>query len=133
MLGSRSPASERAVAWRERVGGTARTGSVAETGEFGEVAILATLWGGTQNARACRGDLPRWQGRARCHESIRVRTEPAPRPGARTHRFGRRAGSAMASLGARGRVAQYRRVRTHGAAGLPRGPARRIHGRRRAP
>jgi len=55
MLGSRSPASERAVAWRERVGGTARTGSFAETGEFGEVAILATLWGGTQNALELAG------------------------------------------------------------------------------
>jgi predicted dinucleotide-binding enzyme len=49
-LGSRSPESDKLKAWLLRVGGKASVGTFAETASFGELAILATLWTGTENA-----------------------------------------------------------------------------------
>lgn len=50
MLGSRSAANDRAVAWRDRTGERARTGTFAEAAAFAELAIVATRWSGTENA-----------------------------------------------------------------------------------
>ena len=50
MVGSRDPSQERVVAWVAEAGAGASAGSFAEAAEFGEVAVLATGWEGTENA-----------------------------------------------------------------------------------
>lgn len=50
MLGSRTAASERALAWRKRVGARASVGTFADAARFAELAVLATAWSGTENA-----------------------------------------------------------------------------------
>ena len=49
-MGSRDPNSEKVKAWVERTGRGASTGTFAEAAAFCEVAVLATLWEGTENA-----------------------------------------------------------------------------------
>lgn len=50
MIGSRTPESDKLVAWRQAAGEHASTGTFAEAATFGEVVILATLWSGTESA-----------------------------------------------------------------------------------
>jgi len=49
-LASREPADERITGWVARVGARASGGTFADTAAFGEVAVLATPWTGTENA-----------------------------------------------------------------------------------
>jgi hypothetical protein len=55
MLGTREPASDKARAWVAKVGGRAAAGTFAQAAEHAEVAILATLWAGTENALRLAG------------------------------------------------------------------------------
>jgi predicted dinucleotide-binding enzyme len=59
MLGSRDPASEKVRAWvaraQERAGGRASGGTFGEAAAFAEVAVLATLWSGTESALRLAG------------------------------------------------------------------------------
>lgn len=49
-IGSREPANEKLKAWQAKAGKRASTGSFAETAKFADVAVLATLWSGTESA-----------------------------------------------------------------------------------
>jgi 8-hydroxy-5-deazaflavin:NADPH oxidoreductase len=48
-MGSREAGGEKARAWVARVGKGASEGTFAEAAAFGEMAVLATLWSGTEN------------------------------------------------------------------------------------
>jgi predicted dinucleotide-binding enzyme len=49
-MGSRDPRGEKVKAWASAAGQHASTGTFAEAAAFAEVAVLATLWSGTENA-----------------------------------------------------------------------------------
>lgn len=49
-IGSREPESEKVQSWVKATGNGASAGSFADTARFGEIIVLATLWGGTENA-----------------------------------------------------------------------------------
>ena len=49
-LGTRDPGSEKVKAWIAKAGPKASAGTLAETARFADVAVLATLWSGTENA-----------------------------------------------------------------------------------
>lgn len=49
-IGSREPQSERLKPWLAKAGKKASTGSLEDTARFADVAVLATLWSGTQSA-----------------------------------------------------------------------------------
>jgi len=49
-LGSRDPRSEKLQTWQEDAGQGVLSGTFAEAAQFADVAILATLWSGTENA-----------------------------------------------------------------------------------
>jgi predicted dinucleotide-binding enzyme len=49
-LGSRDPHSDKIQTWVESAGSNASSGTFAETAKFADIAILATLWSGTENA-----------------------------------------------------------------------------------
>lgn len=49
-IGSREPKSDKLKAWLAKAGKKASTGSFEETARFADVAVLATLWSGTQEA-----------------------------------------------------------------------------------
>src|ERR1051326_4245027 len=48
-MGSREPKNEKATAWAVETGPAASTGTFAESAQFAEVAVLCTLWSGTEN------------------------------------------------------------------------------------
>ncbi len=48
-MGSRQAGGEKAAAWVAKVGKGASEGTFAEAASFGELAVLATLWSGTEN------------------------------------------------------------------------------------
>ncbi len=50
MLGTRDPAGEKAKAWLAKAGLAASAGTFAKAASFGEIAVLATSWSGTENA-----------------------------------------------------------------------------------
>ena len=54
-LGTREPWSEKPQAWATRTGPKASVGSFRDAAAFAEVAILATLWSGTENALKIAG------------------------------------------------------------------------------
>src|SRR5437867_12637901 len=54
-LGTREPWGDRAQAWSSRAGARASAGSFRDAAAFGEVAVLATLWTGTENALRLAG------------------------------------------------------------------------------
>jgi predicted dinucleotide-binding enzyme len=54
-MGSRDPASEKVRAWVAANGPRASAGTFAEAAEFAEVAVLATLWSGTESALGLAG------------------------------------------------------------------------------
>lgn len=50
MMGTRDPGSEKVKAWVARTGEHASAGTFADAAAFAEVAVLATLWSGTEHA-----------------------------------------------------------------------------------
>jgi 8-hydroxy-5-deazaflavin:NADPH oxidoreductase len=48
-MGSRQAGSEKALAWVAKMGGRASEGAFAEAASFADLAVLATLWSGTEN------------------------------------------------------------------------------------
>jgi len=54
-MGARDAASEKTAAWVARTGGKASAGTFADAARFAEVAVLATLWSGTENALRLAG------------------------------------------------------------------------------
>ncbi len=54
-MGSREANNEKAKAWVAETGPAASTGSFAEAAQFAEVAVLCTLWSGTENALRMAG------------------------------------------------------------------------------
>jgi predicted dinucleotide-binding enzyme len=53
-IGSRDPGQEKVREWLRKAGPKAFAGTFAEAAAFGEIAVLATLWLGTENAvRLC--------------------------------------------------------------------------------
>ena len=50
MIGSRDAGSAKVRAWLEQTGDRASAGTFADAAAFAEVAVLATLWSGTENA-----------------------------------------------------------------------------------
>ncbi|HYM90422.1 MAG TPA: NAD(P)-binding domain-containing protein [bacterium] len=55
MMGSREATNEKARAWAAEAGPRASAGTFAEAAKFGEVAVVATLWSGTENALRLAG------------------------------------------------------------------------------
>jgi predicted dinucleotide-binding enzyme len=49
-MGSRNPAKEEIKAWLAKAGKRASAGTFSEAAAFGEMAVLATQWSGTENA-----------------------------------------------------------------------------------
>ncbi len=49
-MGSRDPHQEKVKAWVNRAGAKASAGTFAEAAAFGELAVLCTIWTGTENA-----------------------------------------------------------------------------------
>jgi predicted dinucleotide-binding enzyme len=49
-IGSRDPASEKLRDWREKAGNRVNAGTFGEAAAFADLAVLATLWSGTENA-----------------------------------------------------------------------------------
>ena len=49
-IGSREPQAEKLKAWVAKSGKKASTGSFEETARFADLAVLATLWSGTESA-----------------------------------------------------------------------------------
>jgi len=54
-MGSRDANNEKAKAWAAETGPAASTGSFAEAAQFAELAVLCTLWSGTENALRMAG------------------------------------------------------------------------------
>ncbi len=50
MMGSREPDRASIVDWKSRAGAKALAGTLAEAAAFGDWAVLATTWSGTENA-----------------------------------------------------------------------------------
>jgi 8-hydroxy-5-deazaflavin:NADPH oxidoreductase len=55
MIGTRDPAGGKLGDWLAKAGGRASAGTFAQAAEFGELAVLATSWGGTENALRLAG------------------------------------------------------------------------------
>ena len=55
MIGTRDPAAEKVVAWKQSAGPAGSVGSQSEAAEFAEAAVLATGWTGTEQALALAG------------------------------------------------------------------------------
>jgi predicted dinucleotide-binding enzyme len=55
MMGSRDAGNEKARGWAKEAGGKASVGTFAEAARFGELAVLATLWTGTESALRMAG------------------------------------------------------------------------------
>ena len=55
LLGSRDPLQEKVRAWVEKMGRGVKAGTFAEAAAFGELAVLATVWEGTENALRLAG------------------------------------------------------------------------------
>jgi len=50
MMGSRHPGKDEIKAWKAKAGNKASAGTFAEAAAFGDMAVLATQWSGTENA-----------------------------------------------------------------------------------
>src|SRR3954466_12492358 len=55
MGGAREGGNDKARGWAKEAGAKASVGSFAEAARFGEIAVLATLWSGTENALRLAG------------------------------------------------------------------------------
>lgn len=62
MMGSRTPDSEKVQDWLRKVGPHAAAGTFADAASFADLAVLATLWGGTEHAIAL-ADPARLEGK----------------------------------------------------------------------
>ncbi len=49
-MGTREPHSDKVKKWMAKAGARASAGTFADAAAFGEIAVLATLWSGTENA-----------------------------------------------------------------------------------
>ena len=49
-IGTRNPKDDKVAAWVKKTGPKASAASVADSAAFGEMAVLATAWSGTENA-----------------------------------------------------------------------------------
>lgn len=49
-MGTRDPQGDKVRAWVAKTGGLASAGTFAESAAFGEIAVLATAWSGTESA-----------------------------------------------------------------------------------
>lgn len=54
-MGSREAHNEKAEAWASTAGVNASAGTFAEAAQFGDIAVLALLWSGTENALKLAG------------------------------------------------------------------------------
>ena len=54
-MGSREAKNEKAAAWAAKAGSHASTGTFADAAKFAEVAVIATIWSGTENAMKLAG------------------------------------------------------------------------------
>jgi hypothetical protein len=54
-MGSREPERDDVKEWRKTAGGKTKSGTFAEAAKFGDLAVLATAWSGTQNAISLAG------------------------------------------------------------------------------
>lgn len=63
LMGSRSAANEKAVAWARAAGPKARAGTFADAAAFGDVVLLATLWTGTKSAIDMAGGAAAFAGK----------------------------------------------------------------------
>jgi len=54
-LGSREANNEKAAAWARQAGPRASAGTFPDAAKFGELVVVATLWGGTENALRLAG------------------------------------------------------------------------------
>jgi len=54
-MGAREATNERAKAWAAGTGSAASTGTFAEAAQFADLAVLCTLWSGTENALRLAG------------------------------------------------------------------------------
>ncbi len=57
MMGSRTPESEKIKSWIKNAGSHASSGTFEETAAFAHVAVLASLWSGTENLINLAGPL----------------------------------------------------------------------------
>ncbi|HSU16388.1 NADPH-dependent F420 reductase [Longimicrobium sp.] len=55
MMGSRDPGSDKVREWAAKAGGRASAGTFAQAAAFGEIAVLATAWSGTESALQLAG------------------------------------------------------------------------------
>jgi predicted dinucleotide-binding enzyme len=55
MIGTREPSAEKVRAWLTKIGPKGSAGSFSEAAAFAEVAVVATLWDGTENALRLAG------------------------------------------------------------------------------
>ena len=55
MIGSRDPGGGKLGDWLQKAGGRGSAGTFAEAAAFGELAVVATLWSGTENALRMAG------------------------------------------------------------------------------
>jgi predicted dinucleotide-binding enzyme len=56
-LGSREAGGEKAKAWASKMGGKASEGTFADAAAFADLAVVATLWSGTENALRLAGAM----------------------------------------------------------------------------
>ena len=98
-MGSREAGGEKARAWVAKMGKGASEGTFADAASFGALAVLATLWSGTENAISFGGTRQsRRQDRHRRDQSLDLFTRQCPAgTGAGTDRLGGRAGPALDS------------------------------------
>jgi predicted dinucleotide-binding enzyme len=54
-IGSREAGNAKALAWVAKTGAKASAGTFADAAAFGELAVLATIWSGTENALKLAG------------------------------------------------------------------------------
>lgn len=55
MLGTRDPSAQKVIEWKERTGAGAAVGTFDEAAAFGDLAVLATGWTGTEQALQLAG------------------------------------------------------------------------------
>ena len=121
-MGSRNPQQEKVRAWLERVGINGSAGTLAEAASFGEAAVLATGWSGTEEAirLAGPGNL--------AGKLVMDATNPlefsqcGPR-----HRFRRRTGATLAEGLPGGESVQHRGQSAYGSPAVPGRPAGHVH------
>ena len=54
-LGAREATNEKTAAWAKKTGSGASAGSFNDAAKFGDIVVVATLWGGTENALTLAG------------------------------------------------------------------------------